>query len=111
MTNEQLAALIGTGEADELQPILWDKVRGFFILLSNKYASQHAGRCKQCGITADDIRQESYFAMLDAIKAYCNRPAEQSDYKFISYCGFPFKSHAGALLGYKTNKQYHQAVS
>lgn len=111
MTNELLATLIGTGEADELQSLLWDKVRGFFILLSNKYVSQHAERCKQCGITVDDIRQESYFAMLDAVKAYCNRPAEQSDFKFITYCKYPFKNRAKALLGYKTKKQYHEPLN
>ena len=99
MTNEQLAALIGAGGNDELLPLLWEKMRKFYRMASDKYARQHADKCAQCGVTADDIRQESYFAMLDSIKAYNDRKPEQEALHFISFCGFPFKNTADRLIG------------
>lgn len=99
MTNEQLAALIGEGGNDELLPILWEKMRKFYRMASDKYARQHADKCAQCGVTADDIRQESYFAMLDSIKAYNDRKPEQEALHFISFCGFHFRHYADLLIG------------
>ncbi|MBR5088286.1 MAG: sigma-70 family RNA polymerase sigma factor [Ruminiclostridium sp.] len=111
MTNEQIAALIGTGEADELIPILWERTRKLYRKMSNGFASYYSGRCLQCGVTVEDILSECYFAFLDAVKAYNNRPVEQSDYKFTAYCGRNFKNHAGALLGFRTNKQYNEPLN
>lgn len=99
MTNEQLAALIGAGGNDELLPLLWEKMRKFYRMASDKYARQHADKCAQCGVTADDIRQESYFAMLDSIKAYNDRKPEQEALHFISFCGFHFRHYADLLIG------------
>ncbi len=99
MTNEQLAALIGAGGNDELLSLLWEKMRKFYRMASDKYARQHANKCTQCGVTADDIRQESYFAMLDSIKAYNDRKPEQEALHFISFCGFHFRHYADLLIG------------
>lgn len=111
MTNEQIAALIGTGEADELLPMLWERTRKLYRKWSNVYASRRSERCLQCGVTAEDILSECYFAMLDAVKAYNKRPPEQVDNKFTSYCGFPFRNHANKLLGYQSKRQLNEPLN
>ncbi|MBR1433034.1 MAG: sigma-70 family RNA polymerase sigma factor [Ruminiclostridium sp.] len=111
MTNEQIAALIGTGEADELLPMLWERTRKLYRKMSNVYASSHSERCLQCGVTAEDILSECYFVMLDAIKAYNKRPPGQADNKFTSYCGYHFKNRANSLLGIRTKKQINEPLN
>ena len=49
--------------------------------------------------------QESYFAMLEAVKSYNARKPEQAALHFISFCGYPFKNHAAALIGIRTKAQ------
>ena len=105
MTNEHIAALIGEGGNDELLPLLWEKMLRFYRMAALKYAQLHKNRCAQCGITYEDILQESYFAMLDGIKAYNERSPEQTTLHFISFCGFPFRNCAAALIGIRTKAQ------
>ena len=102
MTNEHIAALIGEGGNDELLPLLWEKMLRFYRMAALKYAQLHKNRCAQCGITYEDILQESYFAMLDGIKAYNERSPEQTTLHFISFCGIPFRNRAAALIGMRT---------
>ena len=99
MTNEQLAALIGEGGNDKLLPLLWEKMRKLYRKMSNKYALRFSEKCAQCGVTAEDIQQECYFAMLDSIKAYNNRKPEQDALLFTSFCDYPFRNRAAALIG------------
>ena len=99
MTNEQLAALIGEGGNDELLPLLWEKMRKLYRKMSNKYALHFSEKCAQCGVTAEDIQQECYFAMLDSIKAYNDRKPEQQDLLFTSFCDYHFKNHADLMIG------------
>lgn len=99
MTNEQLAALIGEGGNDELLPLLWEKMRKFYGMLADRYVRGHADKCAQCGVTAADIKQESYFAMLESIKAYNGRKPEQQDLLFTSFCDYHFKNHADNMIG------------
>lgn len=99
MTNERLAALIAEGGNDELLPLLWERMQRFYRMSSKKYANAHAERCTRYGVNADDIFQESYFAMLDSVKYYGGRKSEQQALKFISFCGLPFKNHAAGLIG------------
>ena len=102
MTNEHIAALIGEGGNDELLPLLWEKMLRFYRMAAQKYERLHSVRCAQCGVTYEDILQESYFAMLDSIKAYNERTPEQAALRFISFCGFPFRIRAASLIGMRT---------
>lgn len=111
MTNEKIAALIGEGGNDELLPLLWEKMRRYYRMAATKYAAGHAERCARCGVTYEDIMQESYFAMLDAVQAYNSRPPEQSAMLFISFCGFPFRNHAAALIGMRTRTAYNEPLN
>lgn len=99
MTNERIAELIAEGGNDELTPLLWERMRRFYRLCSDKYAAIYADRCTRYGVTAEDLFQECYFAMLDSVKYYGSRKPEQAAFKFISFCGLPFKNHAGKLIG------------
>ena len=102
MTNESLAALIGEGGNDELLPLLWEKMRRFYRKISKQYVVDHAERCVKSGVTYEDILQESYFAMLEAITAYNSRSSEQAALHFVSFCGYPFRNRAAALVGIRT---------
>lgn len=103
MTNELLAGLIAQGGNDELLPLLWERMRCFYRACAEKYERTHADRCARYGVTAADILQESYFAMLDSVKYYASRKPEQAAMKFITFCGLPFKTHAGGLIGLRNN--------
>lgn len=102
MTNEDLAALIAEGGNDELTPLLWERMRRFYRMSSEKYAAIHAEQCARYGVTAADIFQESYFAFLDSVKYFGSRKPEQAAFRFISFCGLPFKNHAGGLIGLRS---------
>lgn len=111
MTNEQLAELIGQGGNDELLPLLWEKMRKLYILWSGKYYTAHKERCDLCGITADDIRQESYLSMLEAVKAYTSRSDEHRETLFSTFCHFPFKKHATKLIGMHTSRTRNEPLN
>lgn len=111
MTNEQLAELIGQGGNDELLPLLWEKMRKLYRMWADKYYTQYKSRCDLCGVTADDLRQESYLSMLEAVKAYTNRPEEHKDTAFTSYCFYPFKNHAAELIGIRTTRTQNEPLN
>ncbi len=111
MTNEKLALLIAEGDSEELLPILWEKMRKLFRLWANKFYTGHKVRCDLCGVTNDDLRQEGFFALLEAVKAYSNRPAEQKELKFSSFCHYPFKNRAAALIGMKTQQSRNEPLN
>lgn len=104
MTNEQLAELIGQGGNDELLPLLWEKMRKLYRMWADKYYSSHKERCNLCGVTADDLRQEGYLSMLEAVRAYSTRTDEHRDTLFSSFCLYPFKNHAAELIGTRTKQ-------
>lgn len=111
MTNERLAELIGEGGNDELLPLLWEKMRKLYIQWSGKYYTAHKERCELCGITVDDIQQESYLSMLDAVRVYTNRPDEHRDTLFSTFCRYPFQNHAAELIGIRTQQGYNEPLN
>ena len=70
MTNEMLAQFIQEGGNDELIPILWEKVRKLLYVKADRFYSLYKSACDGSGVDAWDIRQASYSAFLDAVKAY-----------------------------------------
>lgn len=111
MTNEQLAELIGQGGNDELLSLLWEKMRKLYIQWSGKYYTAHKERCDLCGVSADDLRQEGYLSMLEAVKAYTSRTEEHTDTAFTSFCQYPFKNHAAALIGVRTTRTRNEPLN
>lgn len=101
MTNEMLAQFIQQGGNDELIPILWENVRKLLYMMSDKFYSLHQDSCDSSGVEAWDIKQASYEAFLEAVRAY--KP--DSGNKFTAYLKYPFKNAVRELLGIRTSKQ------
>ena len=100
MTNEALAQLIKNGHTSAIAP-LWEALRLLLYRYANQYISIMGERCAACGVTVDDLIQESYFAMLDAVKAW----SPESGNKLTSYLKYPIKNRFGSLCGLRERKR------
>ena len=56
--------------------------------------------CRSAGVQLENLQQEGYFAMLEAIKVY----SEDTGYKFITYVSYPLRNTLNTLIGARTNK-------
>ena len=95
MDNEKLADIIHQGGADELIPVLWEKVRKLVYMHSEKFYRLNKELCDRRGVDVWDIKQESYNAFLKALKAF----DISKGYKFTTYLKMPFKNAVNDLLG------------
>lgn len=95
MDNEKLADMIHQGGADELIPVLWEKVRKLVYMLSEKFYRLNKELCDRRGVDIWDIKQESYTAYLYALKSF----DISKGYKFTTYLKMPFKNAVNDLLG------------
>ena len=95
MDNEKLADMIHQGGADELIPVLWEKVRKLLYFKSEQYYKLNKNFCDSRGIDIWDIKQESYTAYLYALKSF----DISKGYKFTTYLKRPLKNAIGDLLG------------
>lgn len=107
MTNELLVEYIQQGGNDELIPILWEKVRKLLYSKSDSLYRLHKESCSRKGVEMWDIRQASYTAFLEAIKAY--KPDNGS--KFTSYLNYPFKNAVNELLGLRTSRAANEPLN
>ena len=70
MTNEQLALNIQNGNRAALAE-LWGAVRPLLLSMAWKfYTRQGKERCSTHGVTLEDLQQEAFFALFDAVQAY-----------------------------------------
>ena len=95
MTNEELAAAIQAGGADDLKPVLYDRVKHLMYKMCGQYYSQYNERFSACGAELADLRQECYPAFIKALDAY--KP--DSGLAFTSYLNYPVKNAVNAILG------------
>lgn len=96
MSNEKLAVLIQNGNIEAVAE-LWEQTKGLFHLLTNSYINIHSERMKSAGVEKEDLIQECYFALLEAVKAY-NR---EKPYKLTTYFNYHTKNRFNALLGFR----------
>jgi RNA polymerase sporulation-specific sigma factor len=101
MTNEELAISIQQGRK-ELIPALWEQVRKFIDSLARKYCFNYAQLCSSAGVTEDDLKQEGYFALIEALKAW----TPESGCTFITFLKFPLRIRFNTLCGIR---QRHKA--
>lgn len=105
MTNEQIAGFIQQGGADDLVPVLWERVKHLMYKLCGQYFGRYSERFAACGVELSDLRQECYPAFLKAVDSF--KPDEKTC--FTSYLNYPIKNAAAQLLGIrnkdKQNKQ------
>lgn len=99
MTNEELAVMIKAGDTSYI-PQLWDGLCGLLKMMANKYLALHSEACASAGVELDDLIQESYFAMLDAVKTW----TPESGNKLASYLSYPLQNRLNALAGLRTQR-------
>lgn len=106
MTNEELAVAIKAGSTDCICS-LWENIQRFAYQQSNRYYTTHYDLCISVGITIDDLNQEAFFALLEAIEAY----NPDTEYSFLTYMRYPLQNAFNALCGMRTAKQRADALN
>lgn len=102
MSNEELAVRIQAGELSYL-PELWEQTKKWIAasykrMLRNSTANQD--RFNRSGVTLDDLQQEGYFALLEAVDAY----KAGAGYQFITYLRYPIMNRYFSAIGLRTAK-------
>ena len=87
MTNERLAELIQGGDI-KLLPSLWENVRLLIFKKCAGYWRFYSETLERHGYSLDDLRQESYNALIFAVKQY----KSDREYKFTSYLDYALKN-------------------
>ena len=78
----------------------WENVKNLCYLLAKKYYNLHTELCARCGVTLEDLRQESYFAFLKAVEAY----ETDGQYELSTYLNYPLQNAFNTLCGMRTEK-------
>lgn len=94
MTNEQLAQFIQQGGNDELLPLLWDRTRLLIYKKCNRLWRFYSEKLTRHGYSFEDLEQESYNALLLAVKAF----KAEKEYKFTTYLNYALKRVVRGLL-------------
>lgn len=95
MDKETLALLAQTGDWEALAQ-LWEAVKRLLYQKAHSFYTHYGpDTCAQHGVTLEDLRQECYFAFLDAVRAY--KPEKR--YKFTAYLSYPSKNRFRACMG------------
>ncbi len=95
MTNEQLANQAQTGSRAALTE-LWGAVRPLLFSLAWKfYSRQGKERCSSHGVTLEDLQQEAFFALYDAVQAY--KP--EKGYQLTTYLNYATENRFRACMG------------
>ena len=95
MTNEQLALNVQNGNRAALTE-LWGAVRPLLFSLAWKfYSRQGKERCSSHGVTLEDLQQEAFFALCDAVGAF----DEGKGYQFTTYLSRATENRFRACMG------------
>ena len=95
MTNEQLTLDIQNGNRAALTE-LWGAVRPLLLSMAWKfYQKQGKERCSSHGVTLEDLQQEAFFALYDAVQAY--KP--EKGYQFTTDLSRATENRVRACMG------------
>lgn len=95
MTNEQLALNVQNGNRAALAE-LWGAVRPLLLSMAWKfYQKQGKERCSTHGVTLEDLQQETFFALCDAVQAY--KP--EKGYQLTTYLNYATENRFKACMG------------
>lgn len=83
MTNEELVIKIKTGD-NSLMPTLWEQVERFTKQQAANYFYKHSSRCAAMGVELEDLYQEAYLAIYNAVNAY----NPDKGVKFLTYANY-----------------------
>lgn len=94
MSNEELALLVQQGDTGAAAE-LWENCRRLIQMLAWRYYNAHAAAMSGAGVELDDLDQEGYFVMLDAVEAF----SQEKGYSFNTYLSFQARSRFDRLCG------------
>lgn len=93
MTNEQMCIAIQNGDKTHI-PELWKATKHLCYSIAGRYFRKCQAHFTACGVTIEDYQQESYFAFLQAVRAY--KP--DKDTLFTSYLTYPIINAGQRLM-------------
>jgi len=93
LTNEQYAEFIQQGNV-ELKPVLWDRVKKYIYVISDRYYTRNSFICTRCGLTSADLRQQAYIAYNASFDTY-----EPERGEFVNFLAYAYKNAVRGLLG------------
>ena len=99
-TNEELALAIQSGDVS-LYDTLWKQIERLIHTKCLKWYTRSQERFTRLGVDYDDLVQECYFAMVEAVEAF----DPESGLKFTSYLNFPIKKRLNAISNNRTSRQ------
>ena len=102
MTNEELAVQAQAGDKGAISQ-LWNQTRGIIFMILARYYNRNPERFTRCGVTMDDLEQEGFFAVLEAVEAF--NPAK--GWKFTTWLNYPLQNHVNAVLGTRNGQAKH----
>lgn len=102
MTNEELVALIQSGERDRL-PELWAQVERFVWQRAKRWATSLQGLG---GVVEDDLHQAGYIAMLQAVETY----REDKGKTFIGWFDYYLKKVFAEAYGLRSSRLQHDPL-
>ena len=98
MSNEQCAMIAKeTGNYCDI----WARVERLCYKIACAYYNTKAERCKAAGVTLEDLKQESFFGVVDAVKDF----DETSGFLFASFLSFHMRNRFNNLCGLRTSRQ------
>ena len=107
MSNEELVMKIKAGD-QSLIPQLWEQVSRFLAWRAGQYFRVEVeDRGMAPSFEVDDLIQEAYFAVLQAINYY--DPDKGAN--FLTILSFPLKSAFGRVAGYRTSRQRNDGLN
>lgn len=102
MSLEELALEIQAGDRDGILT-LWDGVRRFAVKMARRWVAAAGDRN---GVSVDDLLQESFLALLDALEGW--RADDGSS--FIGWYGLRLKAAFTAACGLRTHRQAQEPL-
>ena len=97
-TNEELALRVKTGDSEAVAA-LWEQTKKLAYQFAFRFYNRSMASCAASGITLEDVQQESFFVVLDAVQAF----DETKGFKFTSFISFHTKKRFNALIGIRGN--------
>lgn len=97
---EQLAEAVQRGEQDALAR-LFEEVRVILYLRASRYYFRYRDHCDRAGATEEDLKQVSFFAVLNAAKAY----DRSKGFRFTTYLNRHLMSEFATLCGWRSTRR------
>mgnify|MGYP004509733835 CR=1 FL=1 len=98
MTNEELAKRIYSGQ-NELMGELYKQTYRFIYGFCKKAYGQSFERFQACGVELEDLTEEAFFALAEAVKAYNEK---QGKYKLLTCLTYPLQKMCVVAAGCRT---------